>query len=138
MRWTRSSTLRSSIKHIFYVNVLPRQYIEHLEREHCQLDEPAVQELTDHYNRPWDRAGGELLPSYGTRLDEEQQQLAVDGVVITDADKHRRYMLEIYGSGVFSVETITQWTERPPPNGPTPSPEPSSKRRCEESRRYNA
>lgn len=99
----------------FYVNVLPRQYIEHLEREHCPLDEPAVQELTDHFNRPWDKAGGELLPSYGTRLDEEQQQLAVDGVIITDADKHRRYMLEIYGSGVFSVETITQWTERPLP-----------------------
>ena len=54
----------------------------------------------------------ERLSKFATRLDEEQDRLAVDGVVIPDPDKFQHYLSEIYKSGIFTTEAITQWTEK--------------------------
>ena len=55
----------------------------------------------------WDRGSNKQLSLYAIRLDQEQDALAIDGVVITNDDKARHYLLEIYNSEIFTVETIT-------------------------------
>ena len=63
----------SALKHrtYEYINVLPRQYIEHLELRHCPLDNMAIKELKDKYYRGWERSSNEQLLLYTTRLDQE-------------------------------------------------------------------
>lgn len=94
-----------------YINVLPREYIVHLETDHCPMDVTAIEDIKANYYRG---KGDERLSKFATRLDEEQTRLVVDGVIIPDPDKFQHYMSEIYKSGIFTVEAITQWTERPP------------------------
>ena len=95
-----------------YLNVTPRDYIDHLETNHCPLDVTAINELKAHYYRG--NESNERLSKFATRLDQEQARLAADGIIIPETDKFQHYLSEIYKSGVFSVEAITQWTETPP------------------------
>ena len=94
-----------------YLNVDPRDYIDHLETNHCPLDVTAINELKAHYYRG--NESNERLSKFATRLDQEQTRLAADGIIIPETDKFQHYLSEIYKSGVFSVEAITQWTETP-------------------------
>ena len=96
------------------MNVLPRQYIVHLETNFCPLDAQAIADLKSNYNRGMEQ--NEQLLKFGTRLDQEQDNLAVDGVIITNDDKFNHYLTEIYNGGIFSTEAITQWTETPAVN----------------------
>ena len=97
-----------------FLNVLPRQYIVHLETNFCPLDAQAIADLKSNYNRGMEQ--NEQLLKFGTRLDQEQDNLAVDGVIITNDDKFNHYLTEIYNGGIFSTEAITQWTETPAVN----------------------
>ena len=45
------------------------------------------------------------------RLDQEQDRLPVDSIIIPNDDKIQHYLSEIYNSGVYTLEAITQWTE---------------------------
>lgn len=49
-------------------------------------------------------------------MDQEQDNLAVDGVLITNDDKFNHYLTEIYNGRIFFTEAITQWTETPAVN----------------------
>ena len=95
-----------------YLNVTPREYIVNLETNHCPLDVTAIEELKDHYYRG--KQPDERLSKFATRLDVEQARLAIDGIVIPNDDKFQHYLSEIYKSGIFTLEAITQWTERAP------------------------
>ena len=101
------------------VNVFPRQYIIHLETSFCHLDAQAVADLKQHYKR--EIKPNKQLQQFGTRLDREQDNLGVGGVIISNDDKFNRYLIEIYNSGMFSTETITQWTKTPVANQTTPT-----------------
>ena len=95
-----------------YINVLPREYIDHLETDHCPMDVSAIDDIKANYYRG--KGMDERLSKFATRLDKEQTRLTVDGVVIPDPDKFQHYLSEIYKSGIFTTEAITQWTEKPP------------------------
>ena len=49
-------------------------------------------------------------------MNQEQDNLRVDSVIISNDDKSNHYLTEIHNSGMFSTETITQWTETPVAN----------------------
>ena len=93
-----------------FIDVWPRQYFELLEREYCPLDEAAYDAVKGDYERGWDRANNERITKFAERLDEEQAAHHQDGVTITDAEKYRHYIGQIYKSGAFSEETIMEWT----------------------------
>ena len=96
-------------------DVSPRDIIVHLEDEHCPLDEQAIKDVREHYFRGWQhqaRPKPEGLKKFAKRLDEEQAALGRDGVTITDGDKERHYLLQIYRSGVFPRDTLRAWKQR--------------------------
>ena len=72
--------------------MLPRQCITYLEQNHCQLNAQAIKELKAHYVRPCDRSNNVQLEAFPRRLDQEQEQLVVDGVIITTEDKFNHYL----------------------------------------------
>lgn len=99
-----------------YDEVKPREYIEHLEDEHCPLDEQAKKSARKHYFRGWERTREprpEGLNKFGKRLDEEQEALDRDGIVVSDADKAEHYLVQVYESGVFPAATIRDWKKKP-------------------------
>ena len=98
-----------------YDDVLPIEYFDHLEEEHCPLDERAIKEVRAHYFRGWERSKApkpEGIRKFGKRLDEEQEALDRDDVKISDADKIDHYLLEVYQSGVFPAATIREWKKK--------------------------
>ena len=95
-----------------YIDVLPREYIVHLETDHCPMDVSAIEDVKAQYYRG--KGTDKRLSKFATRLNEEQTRLAADGVVIPEPDKFQHYLSEIYKSGMFTVEAIIQWTEKPP------------------------
>ena len=95
-----------------YLNILPREYLDHLEQEYCPLDVIAIDEVKNHALRGWERNANERLSKFATRIDQSQTRLAADGITITDEEKFRHYLSEVYSSGVFANDIITQWTER--------------------------
>ena len=105
----------SALEHADYghINVLPREYIVHLETDHCPMDVSAIDDINAHYCRG--KGVDERLSKFSSRMDEEQIRLAVDGVITSNPDKFQHYLSEIYKSDTFTVEAITQWTERSPP-----------------------
>ena len=99
-----------------YDDVLPRDFIEHLEDEHCPLDEQAVKDARKHYFRGWERSKSprpEGIKKFAKRLDEEQTALGRDGIAISDADKKAHYLVEVFQSGVFPAVTIREWKKNP-------------------------
>ena len=99
-----------------YDDVKPREYIEHLEDEHCPLDEAAKLDAREHYFRGWERGRTprpETLAKYAKRLDEEQEALGRDGITISAADKKEHYLVQLYQSGVFPTTTIREWKRKP-------------------------
>ena len=90
-----------------YINVLPCEYIVHLETEHCPMDPTAIKDIKGHYYRR--KETHERLRKFATWLDEEQNRLAVDGIIIQKTDKFQRYLSKVYKSGIFMVEAITQF-----------------------------
>ena len=113
-----------------YIHVLPREYIDHLETDHCPMGVSAIDDIKVNYYRG--KGMDKRLSKFATRLDEEQDRLAVDGVVIPDPDKFQHYLSEIYKSGIFTTEAITQWTKNPPHNKHTQTRAPSLKPNKEE------
>ena len=102
-----------------YDRIRPREYIEHLEAEHCPLDERATKQAREHYFRGWERTKSprpEGLLRFGKRLDEEQESLGLDGVTISNANKEEHYLLQVFQSGVFPATTIREWKRRPGAN----------------------
>ena len=92
-----------------YDEVKPREYIVHLEDEHCPLDEGAKASERDHFFRGWERSSTprpETIKKFAKRLDEEQETLGNDGITISDADKKEHYLMQVYTSGVFPAATI--------------------------------
>ena len=99
-----------------YDRIKPREYIEHLEAEHCPLDERATKSAREYYFRGWERTRSprpEGLKKFGKRLDEEQEALGLDGITISDADKKEHYLMQIYTSGVFPATTVREWKKKP-------------------------
>ena len=73
----------------------------------------AIEDIKAQYYRS---KGTDERPSkFAMRLDEEQTHLAADNVVILEPDKFQHYLSEVCKSGMFTVEAIAQWTEKPPP-----------------------
>ena len=98
-----------------YDDVSPRDFIVHLEDEWCPLDEQAIKEVREHYFRGWQHSAQpkpEGLKKFAKRLDEEQAALAADGVTISDGDKERHYLLQVYRSGIFARDTLRAWKQR--------------------------
>ena len=120
-----------------YINVLPREYIDHLEADHCPMDVSVIDDMKENYYRG--KGMDERLSKFATRPDEEQNSLAVDGVIIPDPDKFQHYLSEIYKSGIFTMEAITQWTEKTPHSrrmqmrAPSLRPNKEEWKRCSES-----
>ena len=79
IRRTLDSEFYEDLEHVVYGydDVLPREFIEHLEEEHCPLDERATKEARDHYFRGWERNKTPMpegLKKFRKRLDEEQRR----------------------------------------------------------------
>ena len=53
-----------------YLNILPRQHIEHLEQHYCPLDVVAIDNIKNHALRGWERSINERLRKCVTRLDQ--------------------------------------------------------------------
>ena len=90
---------------------LANTYIVHLETNFCPLDAQSVADLKQHYKRGMEP--NEQLQQLCTRLDQEQDNLRVEDVIISNNDQFNHNLTEIYNSGMFSAETITQRTETP-------------------------
>ena len=99
-----------------YLNVWPEDYLNHFTTRFCPLDSQAIDEVKEEYKRGWDHANGELIAKFGDRLDQEQTAFGRDGVAITDAEKYRHYIKEMYKSGQFSQEMVMEWIATPAAN----------------------
>ena len=99
-----------------YTQVKPREYIVHLQDEHCPLAKQARKEAKEHYTRGWERdclPRGETLKKFGARLNQEQELLRRDGITIDDTDKKEHYLMQCYRYGIFSREVIKDWKRKP-------------------------
>ena len=118
IRRSIDSKFYEDLEHVSYGydDVLPRDYIHHLEDEHCPLDEQAIKKVRDHYFRGWERnktPRPEGLKKFGKRLDEEQAALDRDGITVSDADKKDHYLIQVYTSGVWPAAIIREWKKKP-------------------------
>ena len=86
--------------------MFPCQYIVHLKTNFCPLDAQAMSDLKDHYNRGVEP--NKQLPKFSNRLDQEQDNLTVDGIVISNDDKFNHYFPKIYNSVIFSTKTLNK------------------------------
>ncbi len=92
-----------------------REYIEHLEDEHCPLDEASKLDAREHYFQGWERSRAlrpETLEKFGKRINEEQESFGNYGVTISDVDKKEHYLVQVYQSGVFPAATIREWKNK--------------------------
>ena len=96
-----------------FLHVWPEDYINHFVAEFCPLDSQAIDEVKEHYKRGWNLAGNELLSKFGDRLDQEQEQFDRDGVPITDGEKYRHYIKQMYSSGRFTQDMVMEWIAKP-------------------------
>ena len=99
-----------------YDDVKPREYIEHVEEDHCPLDKQATKEAQSNYIIGWERNNKPLpegIKKFAKRLDEEQTALRRDGITISDTDKKDHYLVEVFQSGVFPAATIREWKTKP-------------------------
>ena len=53
------------------------------------------------------------ITAFGLKLDEEQQRLALLGIVISDDDKLQFYMEQIYSSNMFDKKEMVEWETKP-------------------------
>ena len=84
-----------------YRDVLPQDFIEHLETKWVFLDKIHVQQLKDEYYKKW--SADEHISAFARRLNEDQEKLASDGVTISNVDKNQHYMMQIWKSEMFNV-----------------------------------
>ena len=94
-----------------YRDVLPRDFITHLESKWVFLDEMQKQQLKDEYVKGW--ATDEHISAFARRLNEDQKKLASDRIIISDVNKNQHFMNEIWKSDMFNKTTMTEWTNRP-------------------------
>ena len=78
----------SPLKHIMtaYHNTTPIQILEHLDTRWCPLDIRARKQLKSQLYMDWDSSITHIS-NFGLKLDEEQQQLILLGIIISDEDK---------------------------------------------------
>ena len=96
-----------------FLNVWPEDYINHLVTRFCPLDSQAIDEVKEEYKRGWDNANGDLIAKFGDRLDQEQTAFTRDGVAISNDEKYRHYVKEMYKSGQFTQDMIMEWIAKP-------------------------
>ena len=97
-----------------FLNVWPEDYTSHLTTRFCPLDSQAVDEVKEEFKRGWDHANGELIGKFGDRLDQEQTAFTRDGVTISNEEKYRHYIKEMYRSGQFTQDMVMEWIAKPP------------------------
>ena len=95
-----------------FIDVWPHQYFNHLESEWCPLDHKAFSQVEKYFKRGWNRAENERVAKFAERLDQEQVAFQREGVAISDDNKFRHYMDEIYSSGAFSHDSIKNWVSQ--------------------------
>ena len=97
--------------HVYgYDDIWPIDHFDEIDT-HVPLDEPAKKECRDHYLRGWQLSSAkpETIIKFRRRLNEEQAALLRDGITITNADKLEHYLLQIYRSGKYHIQTIQTW-----------------------------
>ena len=95
-----------------YINVLPRQYIVHLETNFCPLDTQTISNLKAHYNRGAEP--NKQLPKFDNGLDQEKDNLAVDGVIVSNDDKfnHDLTNISFFEGKLRSMKTVHRLTAK--------------------------
>ena len=91
-----------------YKRIAPRDYIEHLEEEWCPLDEDAIDEVMQHYKRPWDRAE-EHATEFSRRLEDEKEEYGRHELIITNKEMIQHYAHEMLRSNLFDKPTQKEW-----------------------------
>ena len=76
---------------------------------HVPLDEPAIKECREEYFQGWElsrKIHPEKIRKFQKRLDEQQRSLLQDGIEVTDTEKTKHYLLQIYRISRFPTATI--------------------------------
>ena len=97
--------------HVYgYDDVWPIDHFDEID-SHAPLDKPAKKECRDNYLRGWQlsKSKPETIIKFRRRLDEEPAALLRNGITITDTDKLEHYLLQIYRSGKFHMQTTQAW-----------------------------
>ena len=100
------SRLYQDLEHIRFGfnNVWPKEFLDDI-KSHYPLDVQAIKEAKVYFTRPCDRHNKtqpETIKRFGLSLSQEQDSLCQDSVIISDKDKLKHYLLEIYQSRAFS------------------------------------
>jgi len=114
MRDALDEAYYSQLKHVTtaYRNTTPLQILEHLDTRWCPLDIRAKKQLKAEFYADWDSSMIHIT-AFGLKLDEEQQRLALLGIVISDDDKLQFYMEQIYSSNMFDKKEMVEWETKP-------------------------
>lgn len=93
-----------------YKNVTIVDHLDHLDTEHCQMEDDDIEEAINSYKRDVVIGGGGegalTLLQFGKQCDDEQEDLARDGVTITDEEKKRYYLKQIRRNGLFDKHEL--------------------------------
>ena len=114
MRDALDEAYYSQLKHVTtaYRNTTPLQILEHLDTRWCPLDVRAKKQLKAEFYAEWDSSIMHIT-AFGLKLNEEQQRLALLGIVISDDDKLQFYMEQIYSSNIFDKKEMVEWENKP-------------------------
>jgi hypothetical protein len=102
----------SQLKHLHtaYRNVQPIQILEHLNTRWCPLDVNAKKQIKVEYWTKWDCKLH--LTAFGKQLDDEQIRIERFGITISDKDKLRFYLEQMYSSNQFDQTQMTTWENK--------------------------
>ncbi len=80
-----------------YRNMIPIQILEHLDTQWCPLEVRTKKQLKADFYADWDSTIMHIT-AFGLKLDKEQKQLELLGIVISIDNKLQFYMEQIYAS----------------------------------------
>jgi hypothetical protein len=114
MRNALDEAYYSQLNHITtaYRNTTPIQILEHLDTRWCPLNVHAKKQLKAEFYADWDSLIMHIT-AFGLKLDKEQKQLELLGILISDTDKLQFYMEQIYASNIFDKKEMIDWENKP-------------------------
>jgi hypothetical protein len=102
MRDALNEAYYSQLKHVTtaYPNTTPIQILKHLDTRWCPLNVLAKKQLEAEFYANWDSSTMHIT-AVGLKLDKEQKQLKLLGILISNKDKLQFYMEQIYALNIF-------------------------------------
>jgi hypothetical protein len=102
------------LKHVTtaYRNTTPIQILKHLNTRWCPLNVRAKKQLKAEFYANWDSSIMHIT-AFGLKLDKEQKQLELLGILISNKDKLQFYMEQIYASNILDKKEMINWENKP-------------------------